>query len=469
MNPELPPIADAADAADSEPPQGAGPVDGEPPSGACSPLLGTTILVVGGGGFGKAFVFPEIRRLGARVVVTDQDPAHPARSLASVFLHVPELADHGRDDLAESAVLAALSAHGIRPDGVVTFWEDNGPLCARLNAALGLRGSDPAGARVAKSKLQTQRELAADPTTADLAVRSVRCGSLDELPAALAAVPLPAILKFEHGCGAVGVELVTTELACREALQRWWKLLVDEGGYPGAGISYGRAFVLTERAVGTEHDVDLVMCGGELQAAFVTDNSPTREPDFLETAAVMPSVAPAAVQDRLVDAAVRTCRRLGLDDGVYNIEMIDVGTGVRIIDVNARMGGFYIRQWVLALWGYDLLEAALRIAIGARAPAGPGAPVGCIVGAMLCGSLHGEPLLARGGFFALEGGSGPGTPVVTRFAAAVPARPEVDEPFANLAVHAADLHAARAGLLARWEALGLDVSHPPLRTFLATF
>lgn len=442
----------------------------EPPGGPHPAFVGRTLVVVGGGGYSKRFVFERFRSWGLRTVLLDQDALHPACALVDLALHVPEMADHGDERRAEAAALDALGRAGVRPDAVLTFWEDNGPLCARLNSRLGLRGSDPTGAATAKSKWATQRALASSAETAELAVRSVRCERIDDLDDALGRVPLPALLKLEHGCGALGVEAVADEQSCRAALLRWWSLLPDEQEYPGAGLSFGRAFVLTERAIGSEHDVDIVMNRGVVHCAFVTDNSPTREPTFLETAAIMPSLLSARGQSELVDAAARTCLRLGLRDGVYNVEMIRTKDGVRIVDVNARMGGFYIRAWILRLWRYDLLEAAVAIGLGLEPPPlrQPRAD-GFIVGAMLLGSLHGEPLLAAGGWPALDPGAEDTRWLNTRFSEDVLVRPVLDEAFANVAAHASTPRGACEYLSHKWKALGLDVSTPPLVRYLRSF
>ena len=51
-------------------------------------------------------------------------------------------------------------------------------------------------------------------------------------------------------------------------------------------------------------------------------------------------------------------------DGVFHVEAKYTSIGPRIIEVNARMGGGYVWDWVKEVWGVDLVEEALKIAVG---------------------------------------------------------------------------------------------------------
>lgn len=103
-------------------------------------------------------------------------------------------------------------------------------------------------------------------------------------------VPLPAILKLEYGSSAVGVKQVKTLQEAKAFVQHVQNTLQSEKDHPGVGLGHSRSFVLMSRLEGTEHDVDLAMFEGQVMAAFVSDNGPTRLPVCSETTAAMPSV-----------------------------------------------------------------------------------------------------------------------------------------------------------------------------------
>ena len=103
-------------------------------------------------------------------------------------------------------------------------------------------------------------------------------------------IPLPAMLKLEFGSSAVGVKLVHSLPEAARHVRHVQGALRGEADHPGVGLGHGRSLVLTPRLLGSEHDVDVVLFRGQLMAAFVSDNGPTRLPLCLETAAVLPSV-----------------------------------------------------------------------------------------------------------------------------------------------------------------------------------
>ena len=98
-------------------------------------------------------------------------------------------------------MLDALAAAGVRPDGVLTFWENSIDVCARVAAALGLPGNPVEAVDAARSKVRT-RELSTALGLPSPRARRVR--SLDELFAAAPYVGFPAVVKPEFGASAMG-------------------------------------------------------------------------------------------------------------------------------------------------------------------------------------------------------------------------------------------------------------------------
>src|SRR3954447_13401188 len=141
-------------------------------------------------------------KLGASVVIVDET-GHWSRQLltdgvASEWLAAQIVGDADQD---AQSVVDALSAAGIQPDAVLTFWEELPPVVARVAAALGVPGNPADAADAARSKLRMREasERAGLPTP-----RSRRVRSLDELYAAAADVGFPAVVKPEFGHGSLG-------------------------------------------------------------------------------------------------------------------------------------------------------------------------------------------------------------------------------------------------------------------------
>jgi len=163
---------------------------------------GPTVVVVGAGYEGKRRCYERLAALGARLVLVDE-PGHWSESLADQIAGTHWLATSisGDPDVDAAVTLGALERSGVRPDGVLTFWEDRVCEAARVAAALGLPGNPPEAVDAARSKVRT-RELSARlglPTPAAWRVRS-----LDELFAAADDVGFPAVVKPEFGASAMG-------------------------------------------------------------------------------------------------------------------------------------------------------------------------------------------------------------------------------------------------------------------------
>merc|ERR1712217_424917 len=125
--------------------------------------------------------------------------------------------------------------------------------------------------------------------------------------------------------------------------------------------------VLEEFMDGEEQVVDLIFSQGECVYGAVTDNWPaTRsfEPKFNETGSNSPSVLTAEQQQELIDLSIGVTKALGFSLGVFCINSKYTSRGARLIEVNCRMGGMFVRDHNLLCWGVDLAEEHLLATVG---------------------------------------------------------------------------------------------------------
>merc|ERR1712023_272412 len=160
------------------------------------------------------------------------------------------------------------------------------------------------------------------------------------------------------------------------------------------GLSFDGNVFLMEYLDGTEHDVDICMFNGELVVACVTDNGPTRLPYFNETCAAMPSLRHADEVQSLIAGAYQCCKAAGLHSGVYNVEMKYTSKGPRLIEINARLGGFYLTNWAQRVFNVNLVRCVMQVACGIRpvVPAVIPPTRSCCVGLQLYNGHHGKAL-----------------------------------------------------------------------------
>src|SRR5215217_2736019 len=318
-------------------------------------LNGATVAVVRAGYEGKRPAYARMAELGAQIVLLDE-PGHWSESLVSdglaqSWLPISVVGDPDQD---AASVLDALDGAGIRPDGVMTILEDSVGVAARVATALGLPTNPPEAVDAARSKVRT-RELSAQLGLPTPKARRVR--SLDELFAAAAHVGFPAVVKPEFGAAAMG----TVRVDDLESLPGVYSLVRTVVRPDGHGIfRAGNDLLLEQYLDGVEFDVDLVMQDGTCVFSSVSQNWPTAEPSFQETGLHCPPDHKRKEVRRLVELVVQTVRAFGLQRGVLHVEGKCTSRGPRIVEVNARLGGGRIWDFIRAVWDVDLVEAQLR-------------------------------------------------------------------------------------------------------------
>ena len=322
-------------------------------------IEGKVLAVISAGYLGKRRAYVRLAELGARLVVIDE-PGHWSSSMVDDGIAVAWLpvSVTGDADVDAAAIVDALSEAGVRPDGVVTFWEISIAVAARVAQLLGLPGNPPEAVDAARSKVRT-RELSTELGLPTPKARRVR--SLDELFAASGYVGFPAVVKPEFGASAVGCVRVDDV----ESLPTVYSLVRDVVTTdPLSFFRAGNDLLVEQYLDGVEFDVDLIMHDGKCVFSSVSQNWPTAEPSFQETGLHCPPDHNRREVDRLVDLSVETAKRFRLDRGVLHIEGKCTTRGPRVIEVNARMGGGRVFEIVRDVWGVDLVEATARAALG---------------------------------------------------------------------------------------------------------
>ncbi|XP_045873616.1 carnosine synthase 1 isoform X2 [Meles meles] len=436
-------------------------------------MEGKQLLLIGAGGVSKKFVWEAARHYGLKLHLVESDPNHFASQLVQTFIHF-DVTEHRRDEENARSLAELVRARGLQLDGCFSYWDDCLVLTALLCQELGLPCSPPAAMRLAKQKSCTQLHLLRchGPPWPAPSLHAVPCCPLEseaDVEKAVHQVPLPGVMKLEFGAGAVGVRLVEDAPQCHEHFSRIARDLQGEADHPGIGLGWGNAMLLMEFVEGTEHDVDLVLFGGRLLAAFVSDNGPTRLPGFTETAACMPTGLAPEQEAQLVQAAFRCCLGCGLLDGVFNVELKLTGAGPKLIEINPRMGGFYLRDWILELYGVDLLLAAAMVACGLR-PALPTHPRarGHLVGVMCLVSQHPQVLSSTASRETLQALHDQGL-LRLNLLEEILVPGEYEEPYCSVACAGESPAEARLRLLGLCQGLGIDGPHYPVAHFLSHF
>ena len=354
-------------------------------------------------------------------------------------------------------------------NGCVTFCEFYGPLAAYICDKLGLAGVGLKGALIARSKNKTQQTLLSMKESTSTRIPTsayasrvhyiTKAGDIDELEPQL---DFPCVMKPEFGFAAVGVVMVNDAQQCHQNWDLWKTKGVEDG--------YETTMVLTDYIEGSEHDVDVILYRGHLVAGFFSDNGPTRIPKFIETSFTMPSLLHEEKQRQMIVAAHQCCLGIGLFSGVFNVELKMTPTGPKLLEINARMGGSYIRHNILALYDVDLLFCAFMIACDVKPFVNKVRADKHVVGMNVVPAVHraalSDPEILRRIRMLEEKGE----IVVTRSEENLPLPDDEgnnDRPLWNIAVTDEDPEMARVKLIDLSNQLGLNTEEYPVDQLLS--
>jgi biotin carboxylase len=304
-----------------------------------------TVLFVGAGRHQRRAIL-RAKELGLRVVAVDRNPDAPGLAEADAaevvdFVHVEAVVDVAR-------------RHGI--DGVLTVSADRAvPIVAAVAEDLGLPGIGRGTAHLMTHKVAMRRRLAEGgvPQPEFAAIRARR-----EAAAAADTVGFPAVLKPADSGGQRGLFL----LRSFGDLERHFHAALAE--------SPTGETILEEFTDGLELNGLVVAREGEPYALLLSDRLRPHGDGF--GVGWIHSYPSRLFGDALEEAervAVRAVRTLGLQDGIAFPQLI-VGDDGRalVVEVAARIPGGQMADLAFHALGVDLVQIALRQALGEEVP-----------------------------------------------------------------------------------------------------
>jgi biotin carboxylase len=305
----------------------------------------TTVLFVGAGRHQRRAI-DQARARGLRVAAVDRNAEAPGLAAA----HVAEVVDF----TAVSEVVEVARREGA--DGVLTVSADRAvPVVAAVAEELGLSGIGTRAAHVLTHK-RAMRDALGSAGLPQPPYASLRSAS--DVASALAAVPFPAVLKPVDSGGQRAVFRIESSAE----LERNLAEAIEESPTDEALLE---AFV-----EGIELNGIVIARGGE--PALITLSDRLRPPGIGFGVGWIhvypPSIPPE--QLRLAEQiAVGAVRALGLHDAIAFPQLIaSPDGGVAVVEVAARIPGGQMADLVRHAVGVDLVEVALRQALGDDVP-----------------------------------------------------------------------------------------------------
>ena len=305
----------------------------------------SSVLFVGAGRHQRRAI-AQARERGLRVVAVDRNPDAPGLALADV----PEVVDFadvaGVEDVARR--------HDV--DGALTVSADRAvPVVAAVTERLGLPTIGADVAHRMTHKIAMRRTLAEEgvPQPPFAAVRSLAEGR-----AALETVGLPAVLKPVDSGGQRGLFRIETAGDLESHL------------HSALAESPGREAILEGFVEGTEMNGIVVVRNGDARIVTLSDRL---RPAGIGFGVGWIHLYPASIHSDQLGLAERVAERsvaaLGLRDGIAFPQLIaSPDGGVSVVEVAARIPGGQMADLVRHAVGVDLVELALRFALGEPIP-----------------------------------------------------------------------------------------------------
>jgi biotin carboxylase len=305
----------------------------------------STVLFIGAGRHQRAAIV-RAQELGLRVVAVDADADAPGLAVADEA----EIVDFS-DTLA---VIQA--ARRRRPDGVLTVSADRAvPVVAAVAEALGLPGIGSETAHGMTQKIAMRRRLAEQGVPQP---RFAAARGLQEARLAAQTVGFPAVLKPADSGGQRGV----FRLESADDLDAHLHAALAESAAGEVVIEeYCEGLELNGIAVARDGRVDVLTLSDRLRPAGIGFG--------VGWIHVYPTTIFGDVLEEAERVAMAAVHALGMRDGIAFPQLLVGDDGsVRVVEVAARIPGGQMADLVRHGVGVDLVEVALRNALGEPLP-----------------------------------------------------------------------------------------------------
>jgi biotin carboxylase len=303
-----------------------------------------TILFVGAGRNQRRAI-ARVRELGVRVVAVDKNPDAPGFAEADAGEAV---------DFAEPDAVAIVGrVHHV--DGVMTLAADRAvPVVARVAELLGLPGIGSQAALLATNKIAMRRAFA------EQGVPQPRYAAVRDYASAKAAgetIGFPAVLKPADSAGQRGLFLVHD----MDDLSRNLPLTLT--------ASPTQEAVLEEFHAGREVNTLLVAREDDVKLITASDRLRPEGVGFgVAVAHLYPSTLYGDAADEVERVALAAVHAIGLRNGIAYPQLLVSADGVRVVEIAARIPGGQMVEVPRYGVGIDLVEVAVKQALGEPVP-----------------------------------------------------------------------------------------------------
>ena len=282
------------------------------------------------------------------------------------------LADHVaqfEDPLDDEAVLAALHASGAavtEVDAVFSTLSYCAQPAANLARRIGARGTPAEAVAAARDKGRC-REILRQRGIANLDFQVVT--SEAQALAAADRIGYPVIVKPVLG---VGKAITSITRGPDDVRSHFAAVAGDLAALEeGMSVQLDERYVVEELAQGDLYSVEVAASGAVFVPLVCVGRKVGLDNPVLELGCTVPSGLREVQEAELGAYAVEVCRALGLDLGVFHVEVMHTAGGFRLIEVNPRLTGGSLPDSINAVADRDVFEILVDLFAGGSLPQHP--------------------------------------------------------------------------------------------------
>lgn len=297
-------------------------------------------LMVLGAGFPQAQLLKAAKELGYQTVVCSIPGDYPGFALADEIAY---------SDISDpEAVLEAAKEYEV--NGVATCCLDTGVRALGYTCEkLGFPGLSEKAAIRSADKWQMKNAFM------DAGVNTARCLRITDsasLDAALEKLTLPVVVKAVDLQGSKGVYICRTAQAARESFSLAMSLTRQD-------------FCIVEEFIeGNELGAQAFVYQGEIVFVLPHGDNTYMSKTAVPIGHYVPIDAPQSVIDSAVAESEKAIRALGLDNCAVNIDLIEKGGKVYVIELTGRAGATCLPELVSIYYGLDYYKMIAAMAMG---------------------------------------------------------------------------------------------------------
>jgi D-alanine-D-alanine ligase len=329
-----------------------------PPNRFNNLLAGKTILLVNTGSIKKRFILQRLKKLDLKVVCLNKE-----KNWAAAYVDHWILADTANHaDSLQQVDRFVRENDSIKIDGVITFWEDDVLLTSKIADRYRFVGTPLSITKKIRNK-HTFREFCEVNGLPNPKHKLVK--TPEDLEYVIRNFSFPLVIKPVYGSSSAYVMKIVNEEELRTSYQYVKKSLST---IIESALADGQDLFVEEYIEGDEVDIDILLQNGKVKFFSISDNDKTNEPFFVETGQSIPSSLPDKDQYSLIHMAEETLEKLGVQNACVHFEAKSTKSGPVPIEINLRMGGDEVHSFVEKAWRVDLIENAVKIAVGIYIP-----------------------------------------------------------------------------------------------------